>query len=179
MAELTHGGWVKLFFSDSDSRSPYQEAPIDHKSPTFCPRGDAEVRNIKTAITIARLTKSNKSATMGVLNMLKIRLQRVGRKNDPSFRVVVMPKQKDSQSGKVVEILGSYNARSGRPEIKGERVKYWIANGAQISGTVRNILIDQKVIAGRKVNVLPARSAGGPKRKPGPAPKIDEPAPAV
>lgn len=86
-----------------------------------------------------------------------IRLQRVGRKNDPSFRIVVMPKQKDSQSGKTVEVLGSYNARQGRPQIKAERVKHWIAMGAQVSGTVRNLLIDQKIIDGKKVNVLPKR----------------------
>lgn len=94
-----------------------------------------------------------------------VRLQRVGRKNDPSFRVVVMPKQKDSQSGKVVEILGSYNARRGRPEIKSERVKYWIARGAQVSGTVHNLLIDQKVISGKKVNVMPKRKPGVKKEK--------------
>ncbi|MCC6290901.1 30S ribosomal protein S16 [Candidatus Nomurabacteria bacterium] len=89
--------------------------------------------------------------------MLKIRLQRVGRKNDPSFRVVVMPKQKDSQSGKVVEILGSYSARQGKPQIKADRVKHWIAAGAQVSDTVHNLLINQKIIEGKKINVLPKR----------------------
>lgn len=91
--------------------------------------------------------------------MLKIRLQRVGRKNDPSFRIVVMPKQKDSQSGKVVEILGSYNARQGKPQIKADRVKHWIAAGAQVSGTVHNLLVGQKIIEGKKINVLPKRKS--------------------
>ena len=86
-----------------------------------------------------------------------IRLQRVGRKNDPSFRLVVMPKQKDSQSGKVVEILGSYNARQGKPQVKAERVQHWIKMGAQVSGTAHNILVDEKVITGKKKNVLPKR----------------------
>lgn len=89
--------------------------------------------------------------------MLKIRLQRVGRKNDPSFRIVVIPKQKDSQSGKVIEILGSYNARQGKPQIKADRVKHWIATGAQVSDTVHNLLINQKIIEGKKINVLPKR----------------------
>jgi len=89
--------------------------------------------------------------------MLMIRLQRVGRKNDPSFRLVAMPKQKDSQSGKIVEILGSYNARMGKPQIKADRVKHWIAMGAICSGTVHNMLIDQKIITGKKLNVLPKR----------------------
>lgn len=91
--------------------------------------------------------------------MLMIRLQRVGRKNDPSFRIVVMPKQKDSQSGKTVEVLGSYSARQGKPQIKADRVKHWIAMGAQVSGTVHNLLIDQKIIEGKKVNVLPKKKA--------------------
>jgi small subunit ribosomal protein S16 len=87
--------------------------------------------------------------------MLMIRLQRVGRKNDPSFRLVVMPKQKDSQSGKTVELLGSYNARGGKTEIKADRVKHWIAQGAQVSPTVHNLLVDKKIITGKKINVLP------------------------
>lgn len=89
--------------------------------------------------------------------MLKIRLQRVGRKNDPSFRIVVMQHQKDSQSGKFIEILGDYNARAGKPQVKADRVKHWLAMGAQASGTVHNILIKQKVITGEKVNVMPKR----------------------
>ena len=89
--------------------------------------------------------------------MLKIRLQRVGRKNDPSFRIVVMDSRKDSQSGKIGEILGAYNARRGQPQVNAERVKHWLALGAQASGTVHNILIGQKVITGKKVNVLPKR----------------------
>lgn len=86
--------------------------------------------------------------------MLKIRLQRVGRKNDPSFRVVVTDSRRGPQSGNFIEVLGSYDPRRGRAEIKAERVKYWLERGAQVSGTVHNLLIDQKVIAGKKKNVL-------------------------
>lgn len=87
-----------------------------------------------------------------------IRLQRVGRKNDPSFRVVIMDKRKESQSGKVLEVLGAYDARSNKPVLKGERITYWIGNGAQVSPTVHNILVKEKVIEGKKVNVLPRKS---------------------
>ena len=90
--------------------------------------------------------------------MLMIRLQRVGRKNDPSFRVVVMQKQKDSQSGKFIEILGSYNARHGVPVLNAERIKYWMSVGAQVSPTMHNLLISQKIITGKKINVLPKKS---------------------
>lgn len=68
-----------------------------------------------------------------------------------------MPRHKDSQSGKVTEILGSYNARRGKPQVNAERVRHWLALGALASGTVHNILVAQKVIAGKKINVLPKR----------------------
>ena len=89
--------------------------------------------------------------------MLKIRLQRVGRKNDPSFRLVVTDSRRDSQSGKFIEILGSYDARHSTPQIKAERVKHWLSVGVQTSDTVHNLLVDQKIIEAKKINVLPPR----------------------
>ncbi|MCR4331038.1 MAG: 30S ribosomal protein S16 [Patescibacteria group bacterium] len=90
--------------------------------------------------------------------MLKIRLQRVGRKHDPSFRLVLTDSKNGPQSGKFLEVLGSYNARFGKPEIKGDRVIYWVSKGAQVSDTVHNLLINEKVIEGKKINVLPRKS---------------------
>lgn len=90
--------------------------------------------------------------------MLKVRLQRVGRKNDPSFRLVVMDSRKDSQSGKFIEILGNYNARQGKPTLDGERIKHWMSQGAQVSDTVHNLLVTEKIITGKKINVLPKKS---------------------
>lgn len=86
--------------------------------------------------------------------MLNIRLQRVGRKNDPSFRVIVADSKLKPKTGNVVEILGSYNARMGKPIINTERAKYWMSVGAKASGTVHNLLIDLKAITGKKINVL-------------------------
>ena len=91
--------------------------------------------------------------------MLKVRLQRVGRKNDPSFRLIVADSRKDSQSGKFIEVLGSYDARKGKPQIKTNRVLHWIAMGAQVSGTVNNLLVDAGVVKGKKINVLPRKKA--------------------
>lgn len=90
--------------------------------------------------------------------MLKIRLQRIGRKNDPSFRIVVTDSRKGPKSGKYVELLGSYNPRQNSLNIKGERVSHWILNGAQVSGTVHNILIKEGIIQGEKMNVLPKKT---------------------
>ena len=90
-----------------------------------------------------------------VLPMLKLRLQRVGRKNDPSFRVVVTEHQNGPQSGKFLEILGSYDARQGKPQLKGDRIKHWLEKGAQASPTVNNMLVKLGVIEGKTVNNLP------------------------
>lgn len=92
--------------------------------------------------------------------MLKIRLQRVGRKNDPSFRLVVTESTNAAKkSGRFAEVLGSYDARHGEPQIKADRVKHWIAMGAQVSDTVHNLLIKQGVIEGKAKNPLPKKTA--------------------
>jgi len=87
-----------------------------------------------------------------------IRLQRVGRKHDPSFRVVLTDKRNGPQSGKFLEVLGSYNARFGTPSLKGDRIKYWVGKGAKLSDTLHNLLVSEKVIEGKKINVLPKKS---------------------
>jgi small subunit ribosomal protein S16 len=89
--------------------------------------------------------------------MLIIRLQRVGRVHEPTFRIVLTDSKFGPKSGKAVEVLGSYDARKGKGEnhVDGEKVKYWISKGAQVSDTVHNFLVDQKVLTGKKINVLP------------------------
>lgn len=87
--------------------------------------------------------------------MLKIRLQRVGRKHDPSYRLVLTDSRNAPQSGAFLEILGSYDPRrpacAGRKEgaafnLKKERIEYWISKGAQTTGTVHNLLVGEKII---------------------------------
>lgn len=89
--------------------------------------------------------------------MLIIRLQRVGRVHEPSFRIVLTDSKFGPKSGKAVEVLGSYDARKGKGanHVDGEKVKYWISKGAKLSETVHNLLVDQKIIGGKKINVLP------------------------
>lgn len=81
--------------------------------------------------------------------MLSIRLSRIGRKNAPSYRIVVMEKQRDPYAP-VLETLGHYNPRSKQCECKADRITYWISNGAQATDTVWNILVDQKIVEGKK-----------------------------
>ena len=90
--------------------------------------------------------------------MLKIRLQRVGKKHDPSFRIILTDVRQGPKSGKFIEILGFYDAIRKVKKIKVDRVKHWIANGTQVSNTVHNILVSEKVIEGKKVNALPKKT---------------------
>ncbi len=91
--------------------------------------------------------------------MLIIRLQRVGKKNEPTFRIVLTDSKNGPKSGKFLEILGSYDARDkNETKINADRVKQLISQGAQLSDTVRNYLINQKIIEGKKVNVLPKKT---------------------
>jgi len=90
--------------------------------------------------------------------MLKIRLQRIGRRNEPHFRAVVTESARGPKSGDFIEILGSYNPKLGNIELNNERLAYWISKGAQPSDTMHNFLVDAKVIDGPKINVLPKKS---------------------
>ena len=91
--------------------------------------------------------------------MLKIRLQRTGRRNQPSFRVVLTDSRNGTKSGRFKEILGSYNPKEGNLQLNGDRIKHWIGMGAQASGTVHNFLVSEKVIEGKKINVLPKKTS--------------------
>lgn len=92
--------------------------------------------------------------------MLMVRLQRVGRKHEPVFRLVLTDSKNSPKSGKFLEILGHYDARRGeKSEFKTDRVKHWIAQGAQLSTTVHNLLIEKKTIEGKKINNLPKKRA--------------------
>lgn len=89
--------------------------------------------------------------------MLKIRLQRVGRKNISTFRVVLTDSKNSTKSGKYLEILGSYDPVNKVKEVDAERIQYWISKGAQPTETLHNFLIDKKIISAKKINVLPKK----------------------
>jgi small subunit ribosomal protein S16 len=90
--------------------------------------------------------------------MLKIRLKRVGRKHDPSYRLVVLESRRGPKSGDYIENLGSYNTRTDEKKVNAERVNHWISVGAKPSDTAHNLLVELGVITGKKVNVLPKKS---------------------
>lgn len=72
--------------------------------------------------------------------MLKIRLTRTGRKNDPHFRVVVVESHRAPKSGAFLEILGHHHPRQKKSALARERILYWQSKGAQISQTVRDLM---------------------------------------
>lgn len=90
--------------------------------------------------------------------MLKMRLQRYGRKNNPTYRVVVTDVRNSPRTGHHIDVIGSYDPKAGNCMIDGEKAKKWIAQGVQVSDTVYNFLVAQKVVEGRKKNVLPRKS---------------------
>ena len=90
--------------------------------------------------------------------MLMIRFQRIGRTNDPAFRIAVLEKERAAQAGNIVEQLGTYNPKSKAFTLNEESTKAWIAKGAQPTDSIRNLLISKGIIEGKKVNVLPRKS---------------------
>jgi len=85
--------------------------------------------------------------------MLVIRLFRVGKKNQPSFKIVVTDKRRSTRAGRFVEEVGFYNPLTKEKVLKSERLKYWLSVGAKPSDTVYNLLISEKITEGKKIPV--------------------------
>ncbi|MBX4195564.1 30S ribosomal protein S16 [Candidatus Parcubacteria bacterium] len=110
--------------------------------------------------------------------MLKIRLQRVGRKSEPAFRIVLTESENSTKSGRLKEVLGSYDARKTSDLLKTDRINYWLKQGAKPTGTVHNLLVTHKVIDAKKINVLPRKSPIAKEAEPTTATPAAEAAPA-
>jgi len=72
---------------------------------------------------------------------VRIRLTRVGARNNPMWRVVATD-QRNPRDGRFIEVLGHYNPQTDPSTIvlDEERVRGWIQKGAQPSGTVKKLL---------------------------------------
>ncbi len=91
--------------------------------------------------------------------MLMIRFQRVGRKGDPAYRLVVCEKRSKPQTNGL-EIVGSYHPKTKATALKNERILYWMEKGAKPSATVHNLLISRGLVRGKKRNVAKAHVSG-------------------
>lgn len=91
--------------------------------------------------------------------MLSLRLQRVGRKHDPSYRIVATDSRSGPKTNKHVAVLGHYDAIRKTTVINDpEEVKKYLGFGAKVTDTLYNILVTQGIIEGKKKNVLPKKS---------------------
>lgn len=77
--------------------------------------------------------------------MLAIKLQRIGKKHQPSYRLVTAVK-KSKMGAPPVEDLGSYNQRTKAAAFKKERVLHWLSVGAQPTVTAHNLLVKNGII---------------------------------
>lgn len=83
-----------------------------------------------------------------------IRFQRIGRKNDASFRMAVLEKTAGPKAGKYVDLVGTYNPKTKQITYKAEKIQDWIKKGAQVSPSLKNLLIKNGVLEGSKVAVI-------------------------
>ena len=103
--------------------------------------------------------------------MLKIRLQRIGKRGQAYFRVAVTEHTKKPK-GKALELMGAYNPHQKELKVNLERIEYWMSKGAQISPTVNNLMVNYKIWD------RPKMQSWKPKVKEGqPAPAAAAPAP--
>ena len=77
--------------------------------------------------------------------MLAIRMKRVGRSGHAQFRMVVQDSRFHPSSGRVVAYLGSYNPHSKESQLDKDKLKSYLASGAQPSPRVVKILKQEKV----------------------------------
>lgn len=77
--------------------------------------------------------------------MLAIRLQRLGRKAFPVYRLAVQESRRHPSSGRVVAYVGSFNPHTKDVTIDKEKVEFYLKNGAQPTPRVVRILAGEKV----------------------------------
>lgn len=87
--------------------------------------------------------------------MLAIKLQRVGKKNYPTYRLIVTEKSKAPNSS-YLESVGVYNPhdKAAGLKLETERIQYWISKGAVPTNTVHNLLVNAKIASGAKKKVV-------------------------
>lgn len=79
--------------------------------------------------------------------MLTIRLQRIGKKKFPTYRLVISENARDTQD-RFLELLGTFNPHLKENQFLPvtDRILYWISKGAQTSDTVHNMLLNAGII---------------------------------
>jgi len=109
--------------------------------------------------------------------MLVIRYFRIGKRNQPSFKIVVTDKRRAARGGRFVEEVGFWNPLTKEKILKKERIRHWISVGAQPSASLNNLFIKEKIITGKKIPVHKKKkgeeSSTGPAAKAIPEAKVN------
>lgn len=85
--------------------------------------------------------------------MLAIKLKRIGKKKQTSFRVIVSEKR-SKLNGRYVEDLGFWNPHTNKASLNKERATYWLEHGAEATPTVHNLFVKREVVKGEKIAVI-------------------------
>ncbi len=113
--------------------------------------------------------------------MLVIRLTRIGKTNEPAYRIVVAEKR-NAVKGAHMEVIGFYNpSEKKKLEVKKDRFEYWVSKGATPSDTMASMMKAQGVSGmekfignrnkKRKATKAPAEVAAAPAQQEAPAPE--------
>ncbi len=107
--------------------------------------------------------------------MLSIRFNRTGKKNRATFRIVLQEKSQ-APGRRHVEILGSYDPHSKEVVLKGDRITYWIGQGAEVSNSVHNLFVREGVVKADKKAIKMVKPAPKEEAKAeeAPAPSAEE-----
>jgi len=91
--------------------------------------------------------------------VLRIRLRRVGKKKAPAYRIVVAD-SRAPRDGAFVEVIGLYDPLTDPSTVRldEEKVRAWMAKGAQPSDTVARILRRQGILAPLAATAAPSSS---------------------
>lgn len=106
---------------------------------------------------------------------VKIRLRRMGKKKQPTYRVVVAD-ARSPRDGRIIESIGRYDPRRepSLVEIDNDRARYWLGTGAQPTDRVQKLLEISGAVAQPKVSRAGVYRLDDPPRSPPPDPDVTE-----
>jgi small subunit ribosomal protein S16 len=77
--------------------------------------------------------------------MLKLRLKKIGRKRQPSYRIIIMLNT-SRRDGKAIDEVGYYNPITKEVSFNSEKIIEWLKNGVQPTDTVKRLLQKAKIL---------------------------------
>ena len=106
---------------------------------------------------------------------VKIRLRRMGKKKQPTYRVVVAD-ARSPRDGRIIESIGRYDPRRepSLVEIDNDRARYWLGTGAQPTDRVQKLLEISGAVAQPKVYRAGVYRLADPPQSPPPDPDVTE-----